>query len=130
MGALVMAILLPLLAVIAIAYPIVRRRGERYQAFATGSHLQELLDQRETLLQGLRELENDRALGNLGESEYQRLRDDYERQAAAVLRALDERANGLTAELDAEIAKAKRRALDGEAPRKGDGVASPKVDER
>lgn len=104
-----MAIILPLLAVIAIVYPIVLRRGERYQAFANASHLQDLLDQRETLLQGLHELENDRALGNLGESEYQRLRDDYERQAAAVIKALDQRANGLSAELEAELDAAKLR---------------------
>ena len=109
MGALIMAIILPLLAVIAIAYPIARRRGERYQAFATGSHLQDLLDRRETLLQGLRELENDHALGNLGETEYQRLREEYERQMAALLKALDQRANGLAGELEAEILAAKAR---------------------
>lgn len=101
-----MASLLPLLALAAILYPFIRRRGS-FQAFQTGSHPQDLLDRRETLMQGLRELETDRAVGNLGEGDYLRLRDDYERHAAAVMMALDQRANGLAKELDAEILLAK-----------------------
>ena len=116
MGALVMAFLLLVLALAAILYPFIRRRGS-FQAFQTGSHLQELLDRRETLLQGLRELETDRTVGNLGEEDYLRLRDDYERQAAAVMKALDQRANGLAKELDAEILLAKASYAQGVAAR-------------
>lgn len=117
MVTLVMAILLLLLALAAMLYPFFQRRGERSQGFSVGSQLQELLDRRETLLQGMRELENDRTLGNLGEAEYARLRDDDERQAATVLKALDERAGDSAGkrntDLNREIQEAKARLAAG-----------------
>lgn len=44
-------------------------------------------DEREFLLRSIEDLDRERAEGNLGEAEHQRLRDDYTARAAAALRA-------------------------------------------
>ena len=98
------AIIIAALAILAIVYPFVRRSGIQANAPEPGpSHLQQLLDQRESLVNSLRELEADRGLGKMPEAEYRTLREDYERQAIAVLITLDSRANGLAAEIEEEV---------------------------
>lgn len=49
-----------------------------------------LEEQRDVLLQSLRDLEAERAAGEIGEADYTALKDDYTARAAAVLRALQE----------------------------------------
>jgi len=95
------------LALAAILRPFVAR-GSAAPAARPGP-VQDLLDEREALLQGVRELESDRSLGNLGDDEYRRLRAGYDSQLASVRSALDGRANGLAADLEAEIALERRR---------------------
>lgn len=102
------AVLLVLLAVAGVAYPFFKQRGLQGEAAQSG-HLQDLVDQRETLEKGINELENDRALGNLGAEEFQQLQEDYARQAEAIQRALDARANGLAKEIENEILAVRRR---------------------
>ena len=110
------AIIIAALAILAIVYPIVRRSGRQAEAPEPGpSHLQQLLDRRESLLNSLRELEADRGLGKMPEAEYHALREDYERQAIAVLRALDSSANGLAAEIE-EVVTALRLHRSAETP--------------
>src|SRR4029079_3334841 len=46
--------------------------------------------QRRFLLQSLRDLERERAAGDLDEHDYRTLKDDYTARAAAVLHAIDE----------------------------------------
>ncbi len=48
-----------------------------------------LEEQRDVLLRSLRDLEAERAAGDIGEADYTTLKDDYTARAAAVLRALD-----------------------------------------
>ena len=102
--AIAVAIIIAALAVAAVAYPLLRRAESQARAGESGpSQLQQLLDRRESLVNALQELESDRGLGNIAEGEYRILREDYERQAAAVLKALDARADGLTAEIEEEV---------------------------
>jgi hypothetical protein len=94
-------------ALVAVALPLIGRKAAALSP-AVG-RLQELLDERDTLFNGLRELENDRGLGSLARVDYERLREDYETQLALVLMAVDERARGLEEDLEAEIARERRR---------------------
>ena len=50
-----------------------------------------LEEERDFLLDSLQDLERDRAAGEIGEPDYQKLKDDYTARAAAVLRALEAR---------------------------------------
>ena len=98
------ALIVAAVALIAVIHPLLKRVRERGAGVADGpSHLQQLLDQRETLLRAMRELEFDRGLGNLAEEEYRSLREDYERQTAGVMKALEARANGLAEQIEEEV---------------------------
>ncbi|MDQ3108226.1 MAG: hypothetical protein M3Q68_10530, partial [Actinomycetota bacterium] len=67
----------------------------------------DLLEQREFLLRSLRDLDAERAAGDLDEGDFEALRDDYTARAAAVLRLLDE---GEATEDEAPAVAAGRRA--------------------
>jgi tetratricopeptide (TPR) repeat protein len=67
--------------------------------------LEELEEERDFLLESLRDLEREREAGEIREDDYQALHDDYAARAAAVLRAI--------------------RDLDGRGPRAGRAVAAP-----
>ncbi len=58
------------------------------------------------------ELEYDRQLGNLSDEEHRRMWTDYEAQGVAVLKALDERAQGIDALIEWEV-EARREARAG-----------------
>lgn len=101
------AIVLGVVAVAAVLSPLVRgaafsRQHGRARG-RDGASVQELLDQRETLLKAMAELEYDRRLGKLAEDEHRRLRADYEVQAVAVLKLLDERGQGLDEVIDRDV---------------------------
>ncbi len=109
MAASFFAFLLAAAALLAIVMPLAQRVGRKdgRPAPPPQSRVQQLLDQRETFLQGIKELENDHALGNLGDEEHQLLRADYERQMAGVLKELDAFDSELDERIENEIAAAR-----------------------
>ena len=56
---------------------------------AAGGEVAGLEEQRDVLLASLRDLEKERAAGEIGEDDYVTLKDDYTARAAAVLRAIE-----------------------------------------
>jgi tetratricopeptide (TPR) repeat protein len=68
-----------------------------------GEH-EKLLDRKQRLLVALRDLDQERAAGQIAEGDYQQLKAKYEVEAAAVIRALDE-------------AKRARKSVDKRSPR-------------
>src|SRR5947209_17390936 len=58
--------------------------------------LADLEVQRRFLLQSLKDLDSERAAGDIDEGDYRTLKDDYTARAAAVLHAIDERKAGLS----------------------------------
>ncbi len=106
MAASFFAFLLAAAALLAIVAPLAQRAGRKdgRPSPAGESRVQQLLDQRETFLLGIKELENDQALGNLGDEEYNLLRADYEGSVAAVLKELDSFSAGLDGQIEDEIA--------------------------
>lgn len=95
-----------------ILHPLfVSSKGRSGSGTSPSSAVQVLLDRRETLLQALHELENDRALGSITADDYQRLRLETEDEAIVVMRALDERSLGLADELEREIAAAREQPV-------------------
>ena len=98
------------LALAAVLYPLLARIRLSEPPVAMGgvSAVQELLDQRDTLLRAMRELEYDRQLGNLVGEDHQHLRDAYESEAIVVLKALEAKADGLAEELEMDVAATRR----------------------
>ncbi len=113
------AAIVTLAALAAVLYPLFRRSGGIQHAVGRDGSVQELIDRRDTLFRAMAELEFDRKLGNLAGEEYQRLRADYEVQAMAVLKALDQRATGVDAQIDQEIAAYRDRGIETAEPGQG-----------
>ena len=96
---------------VAILYPFLRRRG--LHDVLTEAEPREELDRRwDAALAGLRSAELERAIGTLGEDNYQVLRDQYMTEAALVLRSLEIEA-GREAELLARVEEEIRRVREG-----------------
>src|SRR2546421_6333086 len=57
--------------------------------------LADLEEQRRFLLQSLKDLDRERDAGDIDESDYRTLKDDYTARAAAVLHAIEENKTGL-----------------------------------
>ena len=104
----VVAVIIGTAALVAVLLPfVVRRAGERREAGDGGAELQHLLDRRDTLVRGLRELDYDRQLGNLSAEDHDRLWAGLERQAIATLKAIDARAGRVPDEIEAEVREAR-----------------------
>lgn len=83
------ATVLLLAVVFYIALPLVASRG-RLLRQASGARVRQLTEQKEQLYATIKELEFDRQLGKLLETDYLRLREDVEQQAIEVLHVLDQ----------------------------------------
>jgi len=95
----------------AILYPFLRRRD--LHGVLADEEPQEELDRRwDAALAGLRSAELERAIGTLGEEDYQVLREQYMTEAALVLRSLDIEA-GREADLLAAVEEEIRRVREG-----------------
>ena len=95
----------------AILYPFLRRRG--LHGVLADEEPQEELDRRwDAALAGLRSAELERAIGTLGEEDYQVLREQYMTEAALVLRSL-EMEEGREADLLAAVEEEIRRVREG-----------------
>jgi ribosomal protein L37E len=100
----VLAVLVLVLALVVLAYPLYRAQTQ--PALATGATLDDLLAERDGVYATLRDLELDRQLGKLDESDYAALQDKYMNRAAVILRELDTlRGEGGTKEASDEIEK-------------------------
>lgn len=95
----------------AILYPFLKRRG--LHGVLTDAEPHEELDMRwDSALAGLRSAELERAIGTLGEEDYQVLREQYMTEAALVLRSLEMEA-GREADLLARVEEEIRRVREG-----------------
>ena len=113
------AAIVTLVAVASVLYPLFRRAGGVRHAVGRDGSVQELIDRRDTLFRAMAEMEFDRKLGNLVGEEYQRLRADYEVEAMAVLKSLDQRAAGVDAQIDREVAAHRDRGVETVEPGQG-----------
>ena len=96
----VSAAVLLLAAVFYTAIPLVTSRG-RLLRQTSGARVRQLTEQKEQLYATIKELEFDRQLGKLLETDYRRLREDVEQQALEVLHLLDQ-LNGGPSHLEAQ----------------------------
>lgn len=96
---------------VAILYPFLRRRGT-HEVLADSEPIDELDRRWDAALAGLRSAELERAIGTLGEEDYQVLREQYMTEAALVLRSL-EMESGREAELLARVEEEIRRVREG-----------------
>ncbi len=84
----------------------------------------ELEEERDFLLESIRDLDAEREAGDLDEADYRSLRDQYTSRAAAVLRALEGDAEPVAAsEPDSSSAAGASRAGDYRTPRRGRLIA-------
>ena len=113
------AAIVALVALAGVLYPLFRGDGGMRHAVGRDGSVQELIDRRETLFRAMAEMEFDRKLGNLAGEEYQRLRADYEVQAMDVLKSLDQRAAGVDAQIDQEIAAYRDQGVETVEPGQG-----------
>src|SRR5205823_6283127 len=107
-----------MLAVVAAAgvlHPFRRRGAPSVEPLAD-----DMGEERAGLLRNLKELDEERATGLLGEAEYRALRTDTERRAVAVLRALE--ARGGAGALDDGLGELRDRRAVARAAADGDGA--------
>ncbi len=95
----------------AILYPFLRRR-DLHGVLADEEPHEELDRRWDAALAGLRSAELERAIGTLGEEDYQVLREQYMTEAALVLRSLEMEA-GREADLLAAVEEEIRRVREG-----------------
>lgn len=83
------AILLSLLPAVAVLYPFLRNR-ERYEIVIDESSLHsELLRRWDSIVNGMKTTELERAIGNLTDDDYRYLRRQYMVEAAGVMKAME-----------------------------------------
>ena len=101
-GALVVAALLAILAVMLVAAPFLREPQPADDALehrgATAERRLQLSEERDRALLALRELEFDHRTGKITDEDYRALVGEYRRRAAAALRALDPKRGPRTAD--------------------------------
>lgn len=78
-----------LVAFTAVGWPLVASSGGNRRESAMVPPWDGLIDQRDAVYRGIKELDFEYELGNLSESDYRRLRQRYRTEAAATLRELD-----------------------------------------
>lgn len=81
--------------------PLFQDRGSVEEASRRESRRRELIEERERVLETIRELDFDHRMGKVEEADYQEARSRYEAQAIEVMKAID-RANGRSDQVDIE----------------------------
>ena len=114
------AILLALIPAVAILYPILRgpRGGEPFEDESSAQA--ELQRRWDAALGGLKNAELERSIGTLAEEDYQWLRQQYMKEAALVMKAM-ELEEDLLSSIELELKQTLLQAL---AP---DGITPPKI---
>lgn len=106
--------------------PLIRGRN-RGEPSVMPARLADLRARRDYLLDGIRDVDFDYSMGKLSDSEYQETRNRYIREAAQVLRDLEQESTSVDREIDAEIARlrelARRPIQAPRAPASPDGTA-------
>ncbi|MBV9121493.1 MAG: hypothetical protein JOZ39_12360 [Chloroflexi bacterium] len=103
MGALI-GLLAALAALMFVAWPLLR--GTVRQAGA--DDMSDLLARRDLALDDIRELDFDRALGNLSDEDHQALRDASKRRAVAVLKELNAEEGRIDDEIEQAVSALRR----------------------
>ncbi len=109
----VLAVLVLALALVVLAYPLYRVRAQSLAV--RGSTLDDLLAQRDGVYATLRDLDLDKQLGKLDDTDYNALREKYMAHATQILQELDVlRGEGSSAqagnEIEAEVAALRKQA--------------------
>lgn len=92
------------------------RAWERVAPEEATARLADLLAQRDALVQALRDLELDRETGKITEQEYRETRQSYLRDAAQVVRQLEQYEQVVSAEIDRQIEQLRRLAQGASVP--------------
>ena len=112
------AVLLAFLPVLAMLYPFLRKRRIPLVLEDESSVQAELGRRWEASVEGLRNIELERALGSLEERDYQWLRQHYLSDAATLMKAMEleqQEEEALLQKLEEEVAQARQRILGGPA---------------
>lgn len=93
--ALLLTPILLIAAVLYVAYPLLSESqpGEEVSE-AEASQLEALLAEKENLISSLKDIEMDRRMEKLSDSDYQKLKDEFEHRAIGILKKLDQAEKG------------------------------------
>lgn len=108
------AILIALIPAAIVLRPLVRRAGTDEFEADESSVSAELVRRWESALAGLRTAELEFSIGNLSDEDYRWLREEYTREAAMVMKAMDleeEQQEELISRIKSEVDAARMRAL-------------------
>ncbi len=116
-----LGLLLALIPAIAIAYPFLRGGAGEWQDDESAPLA--VLERRwDAVLDGIRSTELDHAVGSLDDSDYRWLREQYMREAALVMRAMDlenDQEEAMLATLEDEARRTRERMLGADSERSG-----------
>jgi hypothetical protein len=108
------ALLLALIPAVAVLYPFLRRRSVSRAVVDEGSPEAELARRWDAALSGLKNAELEHAIGNLAQTDYIWLREQYMTEAALVMKAMDlelEQERDLLSSVRREIRSVRIRAV-------------------
>ena len=95
-------VLLTLIPLIAILFPFIRRRDSTYAVEDEGSIYSELWRRWDAAMAGLSTTTLERAIGNLAEEDYRKLKEQYMMEAALVMKAMKLSTSSYDRGVDAE----------------------------
>ena len=122
------ALLLALIPAFAVLYPFLRRRSVSRGMVDEGSTEAELARRWDAALSGLKSAELEYAIGNLAETDYRSLREQYMTEAALVMKAMDleqEQERDLLSSVRREVRSVRVRAVGPDAPTLCPACAAP-----
>jgi hypothetical protein len=110
-------VLLALIPLAAILYPFLRGSGEGFVPEDERSAYSELSRRWEAAVTGIKAAELERAIGNLDETDYGRLREQYMTEAATIMKAMDleeQQEQDLLAGIEIEVSQVRRGVQGGD----------------
>ena len=122
------ALLLALIPAVAVLYPFLRRRSVSRAVVDEGSTEAELARRWDAALSGLKNAELEYAIGNLAQTDYRWLREQYMTEAALVMKAMDlelEQERDLLLSVRREITSVRIRAVGPDEPTVCPACAAP-----
>ena len=122
------ALLLALIPAVAVLYPFLRRRSVSRAVVEEGSTEAELARRWDAALSGLKTTELEHAIGNLAQTDYRLLREQYMTEAALVMKAMDlglEQERDLLSSVRREIRSVRIRVVGPDGPTACPACATP-----